>query len=126
VKIPLVAIVDDEELLCSSLVNLMRSLGYRAESFGSAEALLASSNLLVFDCVVADVHMPGMGGLELARRLGEQHGQLPVILITASPERHLDDLAIALGARCLLRKPIEIKALAGWVESCLSAEGPPR
>jgi FixJ family two-component response regulator len=123
VKIPLVAIVDDEELLCSSLVNLMRSLGYRAESFGSAEALLASPNLLVFDCVVADVHMPGMGGLELARRLG---GELPVILISASPERRLDDLAITLGARCLLRKPIEIRALAGWVDSCLSGEGPPR
>jgi CheY-like chemotaxis protein len=111
---PFVAIIDDGETLCSSLVDLMRSVGYRAEPFASAEALLTSSNFFSWDCVIADVHMPGMGGLNLARRLHEQGVVTPVILITALPDTHLDDEAISAGAQCLLRKPFE-------TNSCLIA-----
>lgn len=119
-KCPLVAIVDDDEALCLSLADLMRSLGYRAEAFTSAETLLASTNLLLFDCVVADVHMPGMGGLNLARELGGLGGWTPVILITALPDRNLEDEAISVGAKCLLRKPFEAQALLNCVEKYLS------
>ena len=119
-KCPLVAIVDDDEALCLSLVDLMRSLGYHAEAFTSAETLLVSTNLLLFDCVVADVHMPGMGGLNLARELARQDGRTPVILITALPDRHLEHEAISVGAKCLLRKPFEAQALLNCVERHLS------
>jgi FixJ family two-component response regulator len=119
---PLVAIIDDDEALCSSLVDLLRAAGYRAEPFPSAEAFLASTNL--FDCVIADIHMPGMGGLDLARRL--QEGPMtPVILITALPDRHLDDDAISVGAQCLLRKPFETRTLLDHVERSLFNERPP-
>jgi FixJ family two-component response regulator len=123
---PLVAIIDDDEALCSSLVDLMRSIGYRAKPFLSAETFLTPSNLLGLDCIVADVHMPGMGGLNLARRLHKQGTMTPVILITAVPDKHLDDEATAVGAQCLLRKPFETNALLDCVERSLSNERPPR
>jgi FixJ family two-component response regulator len=116
----LVAIIDDDEALCSSLVDLMRSIGYRVESFVSAETFLASSNLSLFECVIADVHLPGMSGLDLVRKLKERGSMTPVILITGLPERRLDDEAISVGAECLLRKPFETKALLDCVERSLS------
>jgi FixJ family two-component response regulator len=126
VIIPLVAIVDDDEALCSSLVDLMRSIGYCAEPFASAETLLMSPNLLLFDCVIADVHMPGMSGLKLIRKLQHHGCMTPVILITALPDEQLDDEAISVGAQCLIRKPFESKALLHYVARCLSHERPPR
>ena len=123
---PLVAVVDDDEALCLSLVDLMRSIGCRAEPYISAEAFLTSSNLFSFDCVIADVHMPGMGGLNVVRKLHEQGIATPVILITALPDKHLDDEAIAVGAQCLLRKPFETNCLLDWVERSLSNDRPAR
>ncbi len=122
----LIAIIDDDETLCSSLVDLMRSIGHRAEPFAAAETFLASSDLFVFDCVIADVRMPGMSGLDLVRELQEQGSMTPVILITGLLDRQLDDEAISVGARCLLRKPLETKTLLDWVERSLSNERPPR
>ena len=119
VKSPFVAIIDDDEALCSSLVDLMRSVGHLAEPFTSAEMFLGSYHLFKFDCIVADVHMPRMSGLELLRNLHEQRIMTPVILITALPDTQLDDEAISAGALCLLRKPFETDSLLDWVERSL-------
>src|ERR1700742_2106806 len=67
VPIAFIGVVEDDDALCSSLVDLMHSIGYRAQPFASAEALLGSGDLSSFDCIIADVHMPGMGGLNLVR-----------------------------------------------------------
>ena len=120
----LVAIIDDDEDLCSSLVDLLRSAGYRVESFPSAETFMASINLLLFHCVVADIHMPGMGGVNLARKVRQEGLTTPVILITALPDRHLDDDAISVGAQCLLRKPFETRTLLDQVERSLANARP--
>jgi FixJ family two-component response regulator len=117
-----VAIVDDDEELCSSLVDLMYSVGHRAEPFASAETYLASSNVPLFDCVVADIAMLGMSGLDLVRRLREQGATIPVILMTALPDGHLHEEASSIGAQCLLRKPFEAVALLESVERSLSDE----
>jgi FixJ family two-component response regulator len=117
---PFVAVIDDDGALCLSLVDLMRSIGCRAEPYISAETFLTSSNLFSFDCVIADVHMPGMGRLDLIRKLRELGIMTPVILITALPDGHLDDEAIAVGAQCLLRKPFETNSLLDWVKRSLS------
>jgi FixJ family two-component response regulator len=126
VSSPLIAVIDDDEALCLSLADLMRSIGYRAEPFDSAEMFLNSPDLVPFDCVIADVHMPGMGGFNLVRTLHAQGSNTPVILITALPDRHLDDEAISVGAQCLLRKPFESKTLLDWIERSLSDERPTR
>jgi FixJ family two-component response regulator len=123
---PLVAIVDDDDLLCSSLVDLMRSIGYRAEPYYSAETFLTSVNLLNVHCIVADVHMPGMSGLDLVRNLRQRRIMTPVILITALPDTHLDSETISVGAQCLLRKPFEIESLLDCVERSLPDERPMR
>ncbi|WP_244548884.1 response regulator transcription factor [Bradyrhizobium canariense] len=123
---PLVAIIDDDEALCSSLADLMRSVGYRAEPYASAETFLATSSLFGSDCIIADVHMPGMGGPDLVRKLHEQGITTPVILITALPDTHLDDEAISVGAQCLLRKPFETSVLLEYIERSLSNDRPPR
>ena len=112
-------IVDDDEPLCSSLVDLMRSAGYHAEPFTSAETFLISAIRFSSDCIVADVHMPGMGGLDLIQELREQGITTPVILITALPDRHLDEEAVSRGALCLLRKPFETSFLLDWIERSL-------
>jgi FixJ family two-component response regulator len=119
VTIPLVGVVDDDAALCLSLVDLMRSVGYCAESFTSAEALLTFDNLLRVDCIIADVYMPGMGGIDLVRELLERGVTTPVILITALPHRQLDEEASSAGALCLLRKPFETRSLLDWVERSL-------
>lgn len=121
-KSPFIAIIDDDKALCSSLVDLMRSVGYRAEPFFEAETLLRHPNLSLFDCVITDVRMPGMNGLDLVRKCQELGGIAPVILITALADRQLDDEAIAVGAQCLLRKPLETQTLLDWVERSLSSE----
>jgi FixJ family two-component response regulator len=119
VTIPLVAVIDDDEALCSSLVDLMRSSGYRAEPFMSAETFLVSSGRSGWDCIIADIHMPGIGGFNLVRELHEQGITTPVILITALPDKHLDEEAVSIGALCLLRKPFETTSLLDYVERSL-------
>jgi FixJ family two-component response regulator len=115
VRSPLVAIIDDDEALRSSLVDLMHSTGYRVEPFASTETFLASPNLFDFEGVIADVHLPGMSGLDLVRKLRVQGDMTPVFLITALTDRRLDDEATLAGAQCLLRKPFEARALLDCV-----------
>lgn len=119
-----IAIIDDDEQLCSSLVDLIHSVGHRAESFASAENFLSWPDVSVFDCIVADVRMPGMSGFDLVRRFRREDRATPVILITALPGDHLDDEALSAGALTLMRKPFEAAALLELVEKSLS-ERPP-
>ena len=116
-KAVLVAIVDDDPGLCSSLVDLMRSAGYRAEAFLSAELFLAASAAHGFDRVILDIRMPGMNGLDLLRRLQAQGTMPPVVVITALRDEGLNELAIDAGARCLLRKPFDSEALLDSLDS---------
>lgn len=113
---PFLAVIDDDEALCESLVDLMRSVGYRAEPFSSAESFLEFADRFGLDCIIADVHMPGMGGLDLIRALHENKIMTPVILITALPDRYLDEEAASRGALCLLRKPFDTSSLLDWIE----------
>ncbi|MDN4985591.1 response regulator [Bradyrhizobium sp. WYCCWR 13022] len=110
-KVPFVGVVDDDEALCLSLVDLMRSVGFRSEPFDRAEALLSYTALSSFDCIIADVHMPGMGGLNLVRELQRRKIGSPVILITGLPDKQLDEEARSIGAFCLIRKPFETSVL---------------
>ena len=123
---PLIAIVDDDEALCASLVDLLRSVGYRAEPFFRADTFLAAPDRSRYDCVIADVRMPGTSGLDLVRKLRERSERTPVILITALPGSRLEDEAISAGADCLFRKPLETQVVLDHVARSLSRGRFPR
>ena len=83
----LITVVDDDVSVRESMSSLLRSVGHAVKVFGSAEELVASAALDQTDCVITDVRMPGMSGLELQRRLARSHPRLPVILMTAIPPK---------------------------------------
>ena len=114
-----VAVIDDDEALCSSLADLMRSIGHCAEPFDSAEMFLNSADRLRFDCIIADVHMPGMTGVELHRHLVDAGYAIPTILVTAYPEEIVRDQALRDGVVCYLSKPVDDNHLERCLRSAL-------
>jgi FixJ family two-component response regulator len=117
----MISIVDDDTSMREMLVSLVRSLGYDALGFASAEEFLASHDLERFTCTITDIHMPGMSGFDLKERLDASNDSLPVIMITARTEPELEQRAISSGAIGFLRKPFEVEALAGYIEKALGA-----
>jgi FixJ family two-component response regulator len=107
----LVAIVDDEESIRKALLRLFRLNSFRAEAFSSAADLLDSLSDRTPDCIVLDLHMPRMTGVELLRRLGTLERPPPVIVITAHDEPHVRDECRRLGTRHYLLKPIDSNRL---------------
>ena len=118
---PLIAVIDDDEPFRTALVESLCSLGYRARGFASGEELLAASGESSCDCVITDIHMPGMSGLDLQRLLMARDLRVPVIMITARAEPGLEARAAASGAVCLLKKPFGADALIGCLEKALEA-----
>jgi len=115
---PHVALVDDDADVRSALHALLRSYGYRVTLYDGAHALLAAGVDGV-DCVVSDVQMPGMDGLELLACLRAGAASPPCILMTAFPDRHIRARALRSGAACFLSKPVDAEELAG----CIAAAG---
>jgi FixJ family two-component response regulator len=116
---PLIAVIDDDEPFRTALVESLCSLTYRACGFASAEAFFAAGGESSCDCVITDIHMPGMSGLDLQRLLMARDRRVPVILITARGGPGLEARAAASGAVCLLRKPFGADALIGYLEKAL-------
>jgi FixJ family two-component response regulator len=117
---PHISIVDDDDSLRQALVALVRSMGFRSTAFASAEDFLAAPELKDTDCLVTDIQMPGMSGIELRRNLTERGIALPVIMITARTESGLQEKALASGAMFVLRKPFEADVLANCIEQALA------
>lgn len=104
----LVAIIDDDCDICISLKGLLRSYGYKAEYFESAEAFLDSGKLKDTACVISDVQMPGgMSGFDLASQITASGSGLQVILISAFADEGAQKAAKKAGARALLKKPFD-------------------
>jgi FixJ family two-component response regulator len=118
---PLIAIIDDDASLRLALVGLVRSLGYRATGFGSAEEFLAADNANQSACIVTDIQMPGLSGIELKLKLNQDGNPAPVIMITARTEQGLRDRAFASGAVCVLQKPFAAETLIACLEKALAA-----
>ena len=119
---PVIAVVDDDESFRCATTSFIRSLGYAVLQFASAEAFLKSDSLHDTHCVISDVQMPGMNGIELQDQLIVQGHCLPIIFVTAFPEMKAQARALADGAICFLGKPFSDeelitclnKALPGW------------
>jgi FixJ family two-component response regulator len=107
----LVSVVEDDPSFRDSMRRLLRSLGYNVEAFSSASDFLASPRLVETACLIADVHMPEMTGLELYIHLIEAGHAIPTILVTAYPNDVDRARALADGVVCYLRKPIDEKDL---------------
>jgi FixJ family two-component response regulator len=117
----LIAVIDDDEPFRMALVDSVGSLGYGARGFASAEEFIAWEADASCDCVITDVHMPGMSGLDLARLLTRRSRGVPVVMVTARSDLGLDARASANGAICLLRKPFTTNALIDCLEKALNA-----
>lgn len=118
---PLIAIVDDEVSICRALLRLLRVANYRAEAFNSPLLFLESLAERVPDCVVLDLQMPMMTGVELQQHLLQLDDPPPVIIITAHDEPKTRERCLALGAVRYLRKPIEGDALIESIEEAVNA-----
>jgi FixJ family two-component response regulator len=118
----LISIVEDDQPFRESMIELMSSLGYTVEAFPSAESFLASPLLAETACLVADVHMPGMTGVELNRRLIHAGHQIPMILVTAYPDEVVRNRALKDGVVCYLSKPVDDEHLERCIRSALQSE----
>jgi len=116
---PLISIVDDDEPLRQATKGLIRALGYRAEIFGSAEDFLRFDRLRSTACLIADIQMPRMSGLELHRHLVRSGFSIPTILITAYPDDHVRARALEAGVSCYLTKPFSKADLLACIHSAL-------
>lgn len=124
----MISIIEDDELVRVSLSRLLRSLGYTCDAFPSAVNFLASYRIEQTACLIADIHMPAMTGLELYERLIELGHRIPTILITGHLTGHPDEAsrAQALGRGILyyLAKPFDDSELAGCVQKAIEGDRP--
>ena len=121
-KKPLIAIVDDDESVCRALERLVRSLGMAAETYaGGADFMDQLEALPGFqpDCVILDVQMSGMNGIEVQTRLRCIHRDIPVVFITAHDDRGAQERALAGGAVAFLRKPCNDALIIRTLETAL-------
>ncbi len=115
----LISIIDDDAPAREAVVGLVRSLGFTAAEFQSAADFLKSSLCLRTACLIADVRMPGMTGLELYRHLITVGTPIPTVLVTAYPDEAGRMRALKVGVRCYLAKPLEPDALLVCIRSAL-------
>lgn len=124
-KLPMIAIVDDDEAMRDALSELLQVMGFESRSFDCAAAFLADFGPGRFDCLITDVRMPGIDGIELQRRLRAAGCTMPVLMITAVPDPAARARALGGGARAYLTKPVDDGALLGHLRAALGPEDGP-
>jgi len=120
----LISIVDDDEPFRESMRKLVMLLGYTVEAFSSAADFLASRLLPETSCLIADVNMPGMTGIELHGHLVDAGYAIPTILVTAYPDEVVRDRALKDGVVCYLGKPVDDNHLERCLRSALEPDTP--
>jgi FixJ family two-component response regulator len=125
-KVPMISIVDDDASVREATKGLVRSLGYAAATFGSAEEFLKSDHIDDTSCLITDVQMPGLSGVELQSRLAASGRRLPVIFITAFPEERTRVRALEAGAYGFLSKPFRDECLIGCLNKALDSRNADR
>jgi FixJ family two-component response regulator len=123
--VSVISIVDDDGSARSAAERLVRSLGWHAQAFASAEEFLQSPRLAETRCLIADVRMPRVGGLELQSRLIAQGHRIPIVFMTAFCEDNVRVRALAAGAVCVLSKPLQGPTLSRCIEAALLHDAGP-
>lgn len=118
-NLPLISVVDDDDSVRESLEGFIRSLGFTADVFASAEEFLNSDHLRQTDCLILDVRMPGMNGLELQRQLLDSQSGIPVVFITSHEDEVARRQALKDGAVDYLLKPFSEEALLEAIHTAL-------
>lgn len=121
----MISVVDDDPSVVEAVVSLLESVGYSAAGFTSAEEFVNSTRLGRTACLILDVSMPGMGGLELQRRLAARVDHTPIIFITAHSGDAISAEALRQGAVAFLRKPFSQESLLDAVRSGLARRAGP-
>jgi FixJ family two-component response regulator len=121
-KRPLISVVEDDQFFRDSMGRLMRSMGYAVKSFPSAAEFLSSPHLAKTDCLIADVHMPVMTGIELYQHLVDAENAIPTILVTAYPNDAGRTRALKGGVVCYLRKPVDEQDLRRCLLEALGSD----
>jgi len=116
-----VAIVDDDELMRNALQGMLKSVGLQSQAFASAEEFLKSGQQHETACLIADIRMPGMSGLELQAQLNAEHCRIPTIFITAHGDTKMRMQALRAGAVEFLAKPFDDEVLLESVRAALEA-----
>ncbi len=116
---PLVSVVDDDESVRDSLPDLLRQFGFAAQGFSSAEAFLASEVVSETSCLLLDIAMAGMSGLDLQQELIRRRQQIPIVFITAHGDESLRPRLLARGAAGCLFKPFSETALLEALKAAL-------
>ena len=119
----MISIVDDDESIRESTKGLVRSFGYKAATFASAEEFLQSDSLDSTSCLITDVQMPGLSGIDLQRGLIARGVQMPTIFITAFPEEETRAHAMKAGALGYLSKPFSEETLLQCLNTALGSPG---
>ena len=120
----LISIIDDDRLFRESMRKLVSLLGYAVEAFPSAADFLGSPLLTATECLVSDLHMPGMTGVELHKHLVDAGYRIPTIVVTAYPEEITRDRALKDGVVCYLSKPVDDEHLERCLRSVLESGKP--
>jgi FixJ family two-component response regulator len=119
---PLIAIVDDDESVRDALTSLLHSVGWQVEAFTSAEAFLQSGQAHTTACLLLDIRLPGLSGLELQRQLRSSQAYLPLIFLTAHGTEALRAQALQAGAVAFFTKPFSDTALLEAIHTALAAD----
>jgi FixJ family two-component response regulator len=117
-----ISIVDDDESARAAIQGMLKSVGWQARSFPSAEEFLESGQLRETACLISDIRMPGMTGLELQARLIEESWRIPIIFVTAHGDSRMQTRAMKAGARAFLGKPFDDKVLLQEVRAALEID----
>src|SRR3979409_2034538 len=120
-KTKLVAIVDDDDLMRGALQGLLKAVGWSSQAFASAEEFLESGQQHDTACLIADIRMPGMSGLELQARLNAERCRIPTIFITAHGDAKMRMQALRAGAVEFMAKPFDDESLLGSVRAALES-----
>jgi FixJ family two-component response regulator len=116
----IISIIDDDGPTRTAVAALMRAKGFTPSTYESAEGFLNARAQDTSQCIITDIFMPGLSGIELKQRLNNDACTVPVIMISARLEEHSESQALASGAFCVLRKPFKAHALIQCVERALS------
>jgi FixJ family two-component response regulator len=119
---PVIAVVDDDASVREALQRFLKTFGFQVETLASGREFLCSSRLALVECVILDLAMPGMSGVEVQQQLAARSRAIPIVFITAHRDDQLGQRAITVGALAVLRKPVDQAELLRSVRKAFGEE----